>query len=205
MGKIFHIYASQGRHNYVELDLPASDHEMLDLMERLRLGPGQLPYLELLKCDEEFDYLDECIHGSPDIYQLNALAGKLSEFTSIQEKAAFEGLVGKELERGTTSIELPKLIDFAYSADCCNVIEDAVTHVQLGQYLVKTASLRKRRVYRIPCWRCWTTGRSAWSARSRRAAFIQASVSWNSIRHCAMSARRWTSSPGGRPIPSCSR
>ena len=48
MAEIFHVYASHGRHNYVELDLPASDYEMLDMMERLRLEPDQLPYLEVL-------------------------------------------------------------------------------------------------------------------------------------------------------------
>ena len=42
MAEIFHIYASHGRDNYVELDLPASDHEMLDMMERLWLEPGKL-------------------------------------------------------------------------------------------------------------------------------------------------------------------
>lgn len=49
MAEIFHIYASHGRNNYVELDFPASDHEMLDMMERLRLEPGKLPYVEVLK------------------------------------------------------------------------------------------------------------------------------------------------------------
>lgn len=48
MAKIFRVYAANGRDRYAELDLPAGDYEMLDLMERLRLKPGQLPYLELL-------------------------------------------------------------------------------------------------------------------------------------------------------------
>ena len=34
MSEVFHVYASQGRVNYAELDLPASDYEMLE--------PGQL-------------------------------------------------------------------------------------------------------------------------------------------------------------------
>ena len=42
MGSVFLVYASQGRENYVELNLPASDYEMLDMMERLRLEPDQL-------------------------------------------------------------------------------------------------------------------------------------------------------------------
>ena len=137
MSEIFHIYASQGRNNYAELGLPASDYEMLDLMERLRLEPGQLPYLEILRYDEKYDYLEKCIQDLPDIYQLNALARKLAEFTSSQDMASFEGLVGKEMENGDESIELSRLIDFAHSTDCCYVAEGAETDFQLGKFLVE--------------------------------------------------------------------
>ena len=136
-GGIFHIYATQGRDSYAELDLPASDYEMLDMIERLRLEPGQLPYLEILRFHEKYDYLERCIHEQPDIYQLNALARKLSEFTSVQEMAAFEGLVGKEIGKSAVTIELPRLIDFAYSTDCCVIAEDATTDFQLGKFLVE--------------------------------------------------------------------
>ena len=136
MAEIFHIYASHGRDNYVELDLPASDHEMLDMMERLRLEPGKLPYVEVLKIREEYGCLDKCIHEQPDIYQLNALARKLSEFTSVQEMAAFEGLVGMEIGKSAVTIEIPRLIDFAHSTDCCVVAADAMTDFQLGKFLV---------------------------------------------------------------------
>ena len=137
MAEIFHVYASQGRNNYVELDLPASGYEMLDMMERLRLEPGQLPYVEVLKVREEYDYLERCIHEQPDVYQLNALARKLSEFTSMQEMAAFEGLVGKEIGQKAVTIELPRLIDFAHSTEHCYVAEDAMTDYQLGKFLVE--------------------------------------------------------------------
>ena len=137
MAEIFHVYASHGRNNYVELDLPASGYEMLDMMERLRLEPGQLPYVEVLKVREEYDYLERCIHEQPDVYQLNALARKLSEFTSMQEMAALEGLVGKEIGQKAVTIELPRLIDFAHSTEHCYVAEDAMTDYQLGKFLVE--------------------------------------------------------------------
>ena len=121
----------------MELSLPATDYEMLDMMERLHLEDGKLPYLEVLKFREECDYLERCVHEQPDIYQLNALARKLSEFTSVQEMAAFEGLVGKEIGNRAVTIELPRLIDFAYSTDCCHVAEDAMTDFQLGKFLVE--------------------------------------------------------------------
>ena len=136
MADIFRIYASQGRNNYAELDLPASDYEMLDLMERLRLEPGQLPYVEVLKVREQYDYLEKCIHELPDIYQLNALAKKLSELTSTQDMAAFEGLVGKEIQQRSIPIALPRLIDFAYSTEGCVLADGAMTDFQLGKFLV---------------------------------------------------------------------
>ena len=137
MGNIFHIYASHGPSSYVELDLPASDYEMLDLMERLRLEPGQLPYVELLKIREEYDYLDKCICEQPDIYQLNALARKLSEFTSVLDMAAFEGMAEVEMRKAAVPIEITKLIDFAHSTDYCHVAENAMTDHQLGKFLVE--------------------------------------------------------------------
>ena len=141
MGKIFHVYASQGRDNYAELDLPASDHEMLDLMERLRLKPGQPPYLEILRYDEKYDYLEKCLQDLPDIYQLNALARKLSEFTSVQDMAAFEGLVGKDHESHGGPATVSWIIDFAYSTDCCHVAEGATAIPPVGLPAGSTATI----------------------------------------------------------------
>ena len=137
MHDICRVYAANGENSFMELDLPATDYEMLDMMERLHLEGGKPPYLEVLKFREEYSYLERCVHEQPDIYQLNALAKKLSEFTSVQEMAAFEGLVGKEIGKHAVTIELPRLIDFAYSTDCCHVAEDAVTDFQLGKFLVE--------------------------------------------------------------------
>ena len=137
MHDICRVYAANSENSFMELDLPATDYEMLDMMERLHLEDGKLPYLEVLKFREEYDYLEKCVHEQPDIYQLNALAKKLSEFTSVQEMAAFEGLVGKEIGNRAVTIELPRLINFAYSTDCCHVAEDAMTDFQLGKFLVE--------------------------------------------------------------------
>lgn len=143
MGNIFRIYASQGRDNYMELDLPASDYELLDMLERLRLEPEKLPYVEVLKVKEEYDYLERCLHEQPDVYQLNALARKLSEFTGTQEMAAFEGLVGKEIGKSAVTIDPPRLIDFAHSTDCCVVAADAMTDFQLGKFLVDNEFIKE--------------------------------------------------------------
>ena len=116
MRNICRAYAANGENSFMELDLPATDYEMLDMMERLRLKEHELPYLEILEFSE-FDYLAEHIQEQPDIYQLNALARRLAEFTGTQEKAAFEGLVGKEIQRGAVPITISRLIDFAHSTE----------------------------------------------------------------------------------------
>ena len=137
MADIFHVYASKGRDNYTELDLPVSDYEMLDLMERLRLEPGRPPYAEVRKICEEHSYLRKCICNPVNLYQLNALARKLSEFTSVQDKAVFEGLIRKEIGDKARAIPLFRLIDFAYSTEESPVAADVTTDHQLGKFLVE--------------------------------------------------------------------
>ena len=137
MVEIFRVYASQGRDHYAELELPASDYQMLDLMERLRLEPDQLPYVEILEVNEQYDYLERCICQQPDVFQLNALARKLAKFTSVQELAAFEGLVGMDIEKNALPTALSRLVDFAYSTDCCVMAANVMTDYQLGKFLVE--------------------------------------------------------------------
>lgn len=131
MPKIFHVYASNGP-AYKELDLPASDYEMLDLMEQLQLAPGEPPYLEVLEYND-YDYLAEQIQELPDIYQLNGLARQLAELDHFG-RAAFEGLIGMEIKKGASSVPLSRLIDFAGGLECCHVVDDAMTDYELGRF-----------------------------------------------------------------------
>ena len=62
----------------MELELPATEYEMLDLMEQLRLKPGQIPYLEILEF-YDYEYLAGRIQELPDVFQLNTLAKRLAE------------------------------------------------------------------------------------------------------------------------------
>ncbi len=137
MDRIFHVYTSNGPDRYEELKLPASDHQLLDLMERLRLEPGRIPYLEILNCREEYNCLEQCIQELPDIFQLNALAKKLSELSRVEDMAAFEGLVGMEIKTGALPVSVPRLIDFAHSTNCCHVVEDVATDYELGRFLAE--------------------------------------------------------------------
>lgn len=143
MPKIFRVYAANGGNRFAEMDLPASGYEMLDLMERLHLAPGKIPYLEVLEYSEQYDYLEKCVHELPDIFQLNALANKLSAFTSVQDMAAFEGLVGREIQQKTGTTPLPRLIDLAYSTEGCALAEEVMTDFQLGKFLVENGFIEE--------------------------------------------------------------
>lgn len=137
MREIFHIRAfcsPNGTFREVELDLPATDYELLDAMEQLQPEDGKRPYLEF-HAVEEYDYLDERIQ-EPDLFRLNALAKRLAELDS-RGMAAFEGLVCMDLQKGEKAIPIGSLIDYAHSRDCCHVVEDAVTDEDLGRFLVE--------------------------------------------------------------------
>ena len=143
MGKIFHACISNGPCSCEELDLPASDYELLDMAERLRLEPGRKAELEILRYPDSFSYLEKCIPAIPDIHQLNALAGRLNEIdeTDTWAMAVFEGLIGMKMQKGELPIPIHALIDFAYSADCCHVVEDVDTDYKLGRFLAENGFL----------------------------------------------------------------
>lgn len=137
MDKVFHIRtfsSPNGDFREVELDLPATDYELLDAMEQLRLEDGKHPYLEF-HAVEEYDYLNKRIQET-DIFPLNALAKRLAELDT-RGMAAFEGLVCMDIQKGGETIPIGSLIDYAYSEDCCHVVEDIVTDEELGMFLVE--------------------------------------------------------------------
>ena len=137
MDKVFHIRAfcsPNGTFREVELDLPATDYELLDAMEQLQPEDGKRPYLEF-RAVEEYNYLDKRIQET-DLFRLNALAKRLAELDN-RGMAAFEGLVCMDLQKGEKAIPISSLIDYAHSGDCCHVVEDVVTDEELGRFLVE--------------------------------------------------------------------
>ena len=137
MDKVFHIrtFSSlNGDFREVELDLPATDYELLDAMEQLRQEDGKHPYLEF-HAAEEYDYLNKRIQET-DLSRLNALAKRLAEL-DMRGMTAFEGLVCMDIQKGGETIPIGSLIDYAYSGDCCHVVEDAVIDEELGKFLVE--------------------------------------------------------------------
>ena len=121
-----------GDEAYATLSLPASPYAILDALERIRPdGPNDVD----LAVEEYhgFSYLAPYILPQPDLYGLNALAEKLSELNEY-EATAFHGLVRMEADKADGKLSVRRLLDLAYSTDCCHVVADVLNYSQLGRF-----------------------------------------------------------------------
>lgn len=132
MDKVFRVELSGGNRRYCELDLPATDYELLDALERLLRKPGDKPDWEIIE-HTGFQFLHVHLTGECDLYQLNALATRLGQMTS-SDKIAFEGLFNMEVAKKYGPISIGTMVDLAYSTDCCHVVEGVTTDAQLGEF-----------------------------------------------------------------------
>lgn len=102
---------------------------MLDALDRLRLGKNGSMLWEITEYSQ-FGELRPRIDKNGSLYELNALAQRLSELDE-EQSAAFAGLV--EMEHTRRPILLPRLIDLAHSTGCCHILPDALNDSQLGR------------------------------------------------------------------------
>jgi hypothetical protein len=116
---------------YADLDLPASPYELLDALDKLRLDEGEAPYLQINEY-YDFEELAPLLSGDAGLYELNALAQKLSELDE-QQQISFKGLIQMEVNKKQGLIPTSRLIDLAYSVDCC-LVADALNDAQLGRF-----------------------------------------------------------------------
>ena len=131
MRSVFDVYIGARGRPSTELTLPAHPYEILDAYERL--SSNQLDHsAPLVEEYNEFEYLEPYIELQTDICGLNALAEKLSELTD-DEAIAFHGLVQMEAKKQNGQLSLQRLLDLAYSTDCCHVV-DALNDRQLGRF-----------------------------------------------------------------------
>lgn len=143
MRSIFQVYAAAsdalaGRS--VSLCLPATPYELLDVLDRCRVKDAGELYWEI----EEyyiFSELEPFLTGEADLCELNALAQKLSELDERQI-ASFKGLVNMEVEK-LEPLGIPRLIDLAYSVDCCHVVPEAKDDASLGRFYAENGFVPK--------------------------------------------------------------
>lgn len=137
--KIISIYmGNPDNSNHAELELPATPWEMMDAMDRLRLSEGQEPYWQVEDMGR-YEFLAPHLDGY-DLYQFNALAEKLRTFGDV-DAVAFEGLVQIELnnlyQNNGGDLTLRRVLDLAYSVDCCHVVPEVRDDAALGKFYVE--------------------------------------------------------------------
>lgn len=137
--KVFSVYmGNPDNHNHAELELPAMPWELLDALDKLRLEDGQQLYWQVEDMGR-YDFLAPHLDGY-DLYQFNALAEQLSTFSNT-DAVAFEGLVEMEIDKLCRSnggeLTLPRVLDLAYSANCCHVVQGITDDAALGQFYVE--------------------------------------------------------------------
>ncbi len=136
--KIFDIHATKSERPYnaptVDISLTAAPYELLDVQERLRAANAsevtvQITYSHTSK------YLNLLPIEPGGLYEVNALAEKMSSFEDWQQEA-FDGLVKADAFKSDKPVPISRLIDFAYSSECCHVLGGITTHKELGEFLV---------------------------------------------------------------------
>ena len=137
--KIISIYmGNPDNSNHAELELPATPWEMVDAMDRLRLSEGLEPYWQVEDMGR-YEFLAPHLDGY-DLYQFNALAEKLRTFGDV-DAVAFEGLVQIELnnlyQNNGGDLTLRRVLDLAYSVDCCHVVPEVRDDAALGKFYVE--------------------------------------------------------------------
>ena len=123
------VEITDGNGNYAELKLPATDYELLDVQERMDGTALKAEILDYSNCE----YLIR-MHDQVPLNQLNVLMQRLSNFTEAQEEA-FKGLIAMDYQK-SPSIRVERMINLAFSTDCCHVVAEAQTDEELGRFYV---------------------------------------------------------------------
>jgi len=116
-----------------KLNLPAAPYALLDALENLELADGGTPRWELLSAFGAgyiFLHMDQ---DNGSLSELNALAQQLARL-SESEMTVFEGLAAMERSSLGHPVPLARMIDLAYSTECCYLVEGVVTDAQLGRF-----------------------------------------------------------------------
>jgi hypothetical protein len=144
LDKIFNVYLAKcnvigGRSTM--LGLPATDYALLDALEKAQLSEKDEYYYEI---DEYygFKFLAPFLSEDDSIFEVNALARQLSTLNHRQS-IAFEGLVQMAVDRRADPFGIAQLIDLAYSADCCHVVDGALTDAQVGRFYAENGFVPK--------------------------------------------------------------
>ena len=91
------------------------------------------------------------------------------------------------MKKGALPVPLSRLIDFAYSMNCCHIIGDAVTDYALGRFLAENEFVPEAEGLSDAAFERLDFATIGRSTGRQRVAYTPASVMWSST------IRRWKS------------
>lgn len=137
MNKVFAVEICN-KDQEAELQLPATDYQLLDIIERLEIIEEVKPSVCIYQYGEGFDNLKDAMeHDDLDLFELNALAKRLSQF-ELEDMIAFHALVSTRLEQRDADIPVQELLNFAHGTNCCEVHPGVETPEELGRFYVES-------------------------------------------------------------------
>ncbi len=136
LNRIFDVSIKKagGSERNVKLQMPAMPYQMQDALEQLRAGSSTEVQTEIRYCHSS-TVLNMVPTAPGGLYEVNELAQQLAGLEDWQQEA-FDGLLKMEATKSKNPIPVPKLIDLAYSTECCHVVDGVTTDPELGKFYV---------------------------------------------------------------------
>jgi hypothetical protein len=127
----------------IRLQLPATDAELLDALDRAHIVNERDIYsVTVYQCEK--DYLPRFIPESANLFELNLLAKRLDGLDNW-ERDCFEGLVTREsIETDYAPIKLERLINMTYSTDGCQIAYNVRDDSELGAFYLENGFYDER-------------------------------------------------------------
>ncbi len=91
MREVFEVHVSSCA-NDIQAFLPITPYQLLDMLEQLRLQPGESPSVDIHECMGPFEFLRTAMHWDCALNEINDLATRLSSLDE-EGQTAFEALV----------------------------------------------------------------------------------------------------------------
>ncbi len=137
MNQIFNVSISKrdGSLTSADLTLPATPYQLADALEQLRADGAENVKAKISYCHSS-GILNLLPTASGNLYEVNALAEKMAGFEDWQREA-FDGMLKTDAFESSDPIPIARLIDFAYSTECCHVVGGITTDKELGEFLVE--------------------------------------------------------------------
>ena len=137
MNQIFNVSISKrdGSLTSADLTLPATPYQLADALEQLRADGVEKVKAKISYCHSS-GILNLLPTASGNLYEVNALAKKMASFEDWQREA-FDGMLKADAFESSDPIPIARLIDFAYSTECCHVVGGITTDNELGEFLVE--------------------------------------------------------------------